>query len=129
VGIKLHFLFLFFTPTLISMQFSSLLRDLVFDGQMQFSCPKGNINLQASKANAVLDVAFDNPDTFRYFLGSLPQIDRSQLQQQVKQLEQLPQAIQVHISGKPLLEKTENGSVKLHYWRLGRQWVRWKLGL
>lgn len=111
------------------MQFSYLLNDLLIDGQMQFSCPKGNINLQASKADAALDVAFDNPSTFRYFLGSLPQIDRSQIPQQVKQLEQLPQAIQVHIAGKPLLEKSVSGSVKVHYWRVGRQWVRWKLGL
>lgn len=74
-------------------------------------------------------VRFSNAPTFRYFLSSLPQKGLRQLRQQLDQVQQLPQAVDVRIADKPILEKPAEGKVKVHYWRAGREWLRWKAGL
>ena len=110
------------------MHLSSLLRDLVFDGQIEFKCPEGTISLAASKAQSNLDIDFDNSATFRYFLDTLPQNASLKPRQQLRHLEQLPQSIQIRIAGKTLLEKPSGDTVKIHYWQAGKQWLRWKTG-
>lgn len=111
------------------MDLSRVFQSLQIDGQVKLTSPKGAVQLQASRSESQLRVQFENASTFRYFLSSLPQGGASTLQQQLQRVQQLPQAVYVYIAGKPILEKPTAGKVKVHYWRAGREWLRWKTGL
>jgi len=111
------------------MDFSRIFQSMQLDGEVQLECRKGSIMVQASRPEQIVQVQFSNAPTFRYFLSSLPQRGVLQLRQQLNQVQQLPQAVDVRIADKPILEKPAEGKMKVHYRRAGREWLRWKTGL
>jgi hypothetical protein len=111
------------------MDFLRLFQTIQLDGEVKLDCPEGSIILQASRPEKTVRVQFTNAPTFHYFLGSLPQNGVFKLRQQLKQLQQLPQAVYVQIADNPILEKPLEGKMKVHYRRAGREWLRWKTGL
>ncbi|NBC09285.1 MAG: hypothetical protein GVY26_19000 [Bacteroidetes bacterium] len=111
------------------MDFSRLFQSIQLDGEVQLDCPEGSIIVQASRPEQTVRVQFSNAPTFRYFLSSLPQKGVRQLRQQLDQVQQLPQAVDIRIADKPILEKPAEGKMKVYYRRAGREWLRWKTGL
>lgn len=112
-----------------TMDFSRLFQSIQLDGEVQLDCPEGSIIVQASRPEQTVRVQFSNAPTFRYFLSSLPQKGVRQLRQQLDQVQQLPQAVDIRIADKPILEKPAEGKMKVYYRRAGREWLRWKTGL
>lgn len=112
------------------MDISKLLPNLRISGELQCTCSAGVLRISSDEDSQALLVRFENGETFRYFLDSLPKGGggASSPQKLKAMLADVPQAIQVRIGDSLLLDKPREGEPKINYLRGAWQWLRWKVG-
>lgn len=112
------------------MDISKLLPNLRISGELRCSCSAGWLRISSDEESQALLVQFENGETFRFFLDSLPKgSGGAPGPQKLKDmLAEVPQALQVRIGDSLLLDKPREGEPKINYLRGAWQWLRWKVG-
>ncbi len=109
---------------------TTLLEKTAIDGTLSCDCPHGQLELRANSDARSLHLDFSNARSFRYFLSSIPgfSITHTGRYQQLATSANL--SLILSIDGLPLLKKSSgDDKLDIDYWKAGKQWLLWKLGL
>jgi len=103
-----------------------MIANLLLSGELTLDCPYGSMEVDTNDKYEIL-VHFENGKVFRYFLSSIQLYFNPSLRS-LGSLDYLQQSLSVKIGGKRILEKPQNGSAQLNYWKGGWQYLLWKIG-